>query len=394
MWRLRDRLYAFLVFCVVLLEASALGYLTWIFLWRFFGYFPYPVAYKALILSLFITGFTLFLVALYIFLYHAYTTFTDHVSQKTREIWLERFVKALDSDEPISFPHSTVAVAALLDLREMLVGQESEKVASWLRKVRPRWIRILRSRWSSRQARLEALEALARARLPETLGVVLPYLKHPDSVLRLAAARAAARIARGEGLSDLAKVLLKAKLPRGMLLENLLLLGDRSKEVLDLLLSQGGLEEKWASLEAIARLRLFLYRKVVARFLKHPEPELRAAAMRALFALRYVPKGYEKELFEAANDELDFLRINAIRLWSLYSSRMARRVLWRALADPSFYVRRAAAEGLRRLDIGLLLKASREHPDLFAREIATQEVFLVKYRVMAEYGHLVDGGAS
>ncbi|MFN3368864.1 MAG: HEAT repeat domain-containing protein, partial [Thermus sp.] len=169
MWRLRDRLYAFLVFCVVLLEASALGYLTWIFLWRFFGYFPYPVAYKALILSLFITGFTLFLVALYIFLYHAYTTFTDHVSQKTREIWLERFVKALDSDEPISFPHSTVAVAALLDLREMLVGQESEKVASWLRKVRPRWIRILRSRWSSRQARLEALEALARARLPETL---------------------------------------------------------------------------------------------------------------------------------------------------------------------------------------------------------------------------------
>jgi hypothetical protein len=125
-----------------------------------------------------------------------------------------------------------------------------EKVARWLRKGRPPWAFRLKSRWASRPVRLEALEALGLARLPETLEAILPYLEHQDPVLRLAAARAAARVAQGEGVLHLGEALLKAGLPKGALLEVLLLLEDRAEPVVALFLEKGGRGEVWAALEA------------------------------------------------------------------------------------------------------------------------------------------------
>ncbi|MFN4071542.1 MAG: HEAT repeat domain-containing protein, partial [Thermus caldifontis] len=259
-----------------------------------------------------------------------------------------------------------------LSLREMLKGEFSERITEWLRQANPPWPRILKARFASRPLRLEALEALAQARLPETLEAVLPYLAHPDPVLRLAAARAGARVAQGEGLGRLAEALLQAGLPRGALLEVLLLLEERATPVVEAFLSRGGREEVWAALEAIGRLKLVPLVERVLPFLDQADPELKAAAMRALYRLRYPPQGYEGLLLAALKDEREFLRVHAARLLALLGNNLAQRALWKALSDPSFYVRRAAAEGLLQMNKGFLAQAAERHPDPFGRAMAQQ----------------------
>ncbi|MDM7325377.1 MAG: HEAT repeat domain-containing protein, partial [Thermus sp.] len=198
MWRRGDRLYALLVFLVVLLEGLALGGLVVVFSGRLFGVFGYPQVYRVLFLALSLTGAALGFLSAYILLYHAYTASREAHDQKAYEEWLARFTEVLFSGgAPPPSPWPRPALEALLRLREMLKGDFSETIAQWLRQARPPWERILRQRRVSRPARLEALEALAQARLPETLEVILPYLTHPDPILRLAAARAGARVAQG-----------------------------------------------------------------------------------------------------------------------------------------------------------------------------------------------------
>lgn len=56
MWRRGERLYALLVFLVVVLESLALGGLVAVFSGRLFNLFGYPVAYQALFCALLLTG--------------------------------------------------------------------------------------------------------------------------------------------------------------------------------------------------------------------------------------------------------------------------------------------------------------------------------------------------
>jgi HEAT repeat protein len=179
-------------------------------------------------------------------------------------------------------------------------------------------------------------------------------------------------VAQGEGLGCLAAALLEAGLPRGALLEVLLLLEERVTPVVEALLSRGGREEVWAALEAIGRLKLVALAERVLPFLDHPDPELKAAAMRALYRMRFPPKGYEGFLLAALKDEQEFLRAHAARLMALFGNELAQRVLWKALSDPSFYVRRAAAEGLLLMNRGFLARAAEGHPDPFGRAMAQQ----------------------
>ncbi len=66
------------------------------------------------------------------------------------------------------------------------------------------------------------------------------------------------------------------------------------------------------------------------------------------------------------------MRVHAARLLPLLPRNLARRALWEALKDPSFYVRRAAAEALASLDPELLREAGEAHPDPYGRAMAAQ----------------------
>lgn len=373
MWRRGERLYALLVFLVLLLEALALGQLVLVFSARLFSLLSLPLAHRTLLQALLLTGLSLALLSAYVLLYHAYTQAKEGRDRRAYEEWLGRFTRALWGEEPLPPPPwPRPALEALLHLKEMLQGEFAERLTSWLRQAGPPWGRVLRGRFYSRPARLEALEALAQARLPETLDLVLPYLKHPDPVLRLAAARAGARIAQGEGVEALARALLGAGLPRGALLEALLLLEERAPSAVDLLLREGGGEERWAALEALGRLKLHGLAERMVPFLGDPDPELRAAALRALWRLGFVPPGLEEVVLAHLQAPEEFLRLQAARLLPLLGRPLARKALWRALSDPSFYVRRAAAEGLKELGLEVLAQAAREHPDPYGRAMAQQ----------------------
>ncbi|WP_024118946.1 HEAT repeat domain-containing protein [Thermus thermophilus] len=373
MWRRGERLYALLVFLVVVLEALALGQLVGVFSARLFSLLSVPLAYRALLQALLLTGLALVLLSAYILLYHAYTALQEERDRKAYEAWLGRFARALFEEEPLPPPPwPRPALEALLHLRETLQGDLAERLAFWLRQAGLPWARALLGRWASRPARLEALEALAQARLPEALDLVLPYLEHPDPVLRLAAARAGARIAQGKGVEALARALLASGLPRGALLEALLLLEERALPVVALFLEEGGREERWAALEALGRLKLHPLAEKISPFLEDPDPELRAAALRALWRLSFLPPGLEGVVLAHLKAPEEFLRLQAVRLLPLLGGALARKALWRALSDPSFYVRRAAAEGLKELGLEALAEAARSHPDPYGRAMAEQ----------------------
>ncbi|WP_117238183.1 HEAT repeat domain-containing protein [Thermus sediminis] len=373
MWRKGERLYALLVFLVVALEALALGGLLWVFSGRLLGAFDYPLARLYLLRGLLLTALALLVLGAYILLYHVYTYWKEVRDRALYERYLSTFTEALFSGgKPPPPPWPEPALEALLHLREMLKGEMGERVSGWLRQARPPWVFRLQARWTSRPERLEALEALGLARLPETLWAILPYLEQRDPVLRLAAARAGARVAQGEGVLHLGKALLRAGLPRGALLEALLLLEDRGEPVAALFLEKGGREEVWAALEATGRLHLHALAERVLPFLEAEDPEVQAAALRALARLGYPLVGHEGVVLGLLTGGEEFLRVHAARLAPLLPQNLARRALWEALEDPSFYVRRAAAEALATLDLELLRKAAEAHSDPYGRAMAAQ----------------------
>lgn len=371
MWRRGEWVLALLVLLALPLEGVALAYLGLVLTARAFGALPYGQALGALLLSLWLTAIVLGVFGLYILLYHTYTEAKEGRDRALREAWLARFTEALFGGPLPPFPWPRAALEALLALREILKGEMAERVTNWIRKARPPWKRVLQGRFSSRPTRLEAMDALAQAWLSEAFPSLLPYLKHPDPVLRLAAARAAARLVHPEDAPRLGKVLLGAGLPRGALLEVLLLLEDRSGPVLQAFLEKGGPSERWAALEAIGRLKRHDLAEGVLPFLAHPDSELKAAALRALWRLGYPPSGHGAEVLVALFAEEEFLRVQAVRVLPLLGKK-AKRALWNRLGDLSFYVRRAAAEALKALDPSLLAEAAQRHPDCYARAMAQQ----------------------
>ncbi len=373
MWRKGERLYALLVFLVVALEAYALAVLVLAFSAQLFRLSGAPSAWNALLQAFFLTGLVLLVLSAYILVYHVYTIQKEAQDSEAYRRFLDLFTEALfTGGDPPPPPWPPAALEALLHLRETLKGEMGERVADWLRQARPPWVPKLKMRWPGRYERLEALEALGLARLPETLEAILPYLHHPDPILRLAAARAGARTAQGEGVLRLGEALLSAGLPRGALLEALLLLEERAEPAAALLLERGGKEEAWAALEAIGRLRLHALGEKVLPFLEAEDPELQAAAMRALHRLGYPPLGYEGAVLGLLRSGEEFLRLQAVRLLPLLPQALAQRALWEALKDPSFYVRRAAAEALRALGGEALEEAAKTHPDPYGRAMAAQ----------------------
>jgi len=113
--------------------------------------------------------------------------------------------------------------------------------------------------------------------------------------------------------------------------------------------------------------------------LEAEDPEVQAAALRALARLGYPPVGYEDVVLGLLRREEEFLRVHAARLLPLLPRNLARRALWEALKDPSFYVRRAAAEALASLDLELLRKAAEAHPDPYGRAMAAQVLLEVAW---------------
>jgi HEAT repeat protein len=255
---------------------------------------------------------------------------------------------------------------------------------------------------------------------------MLELLSDPQITVRLMALRGLARtIARMPTPTDkhrsameLCDRLRVADLPGGAIEECFLLLEDTAPMVLRNLLerpeiSSFGVEE-WAvdtrgirrrgkapdfrtrgpgsllraALDATGRLKLLDLGDRVAEFMAYREPEVRAAAIRALGRLGYLPEHAEAGLVAALHDDVEFVRVQAAHAAVLLSPETAAPALWKLLGDQSWWVRRAAGESLARIaETGLreLGRAAHSHPDRYARQMAVQ--------ILLDGGHLDAAGA-
>lgn len=414
MWRKHaDDLYAVAIVLILSIEAVTLGVLTWVFVLRLTQQWPVSRVGAFLTGAVGIAALLLMATAAHLVGYRFLSSRRERGRRHRLEEWTERWVAILfEGQSPPSRPLPAEAVESLLDLREALEGTEGERV-EWLvrrygmgdellhrsRAVERRGLlRLLgpvrRRRLSSR---LEALEALAKARVGQAIEPLLRLLHDREQAVRIMAlrslARTLARLPEGSNRDDAADrfvaALTVADLPPGAIEESLLLLEGTGPRVLGRLLAAASQWERDSTdggpsiqdarlvrtIDAVGRLRLLALADQVAPFCRHANPEVRASALRALGMVGILPPGADGDVAAAFRDPVEYVRVQATRTAALLPRSAARQALWDLLGDESWWVRRGAAHA--HLDLategaGALERAARSHPDPFARHMAVQ----------------------
>jgi HEAT repeat protein len=177
----------------------------------------------------------------------------------------------------------------------------------------------------------------------------------------------------------MAEAVMTSEIPAGAVEEAMLLLEGAAPRVLGIILAAAPGDQRAGlvarAMDAVGRLRLLGLAEDVAVHVADPDAEVRAAALRALGRLGILPPAGAAGLADALVDRVEFVRVQATRTAMLLPPEVARPALWRGLGDESWWVRRAAAQGLLGLGFdgpGLLQRASRTHPDRYARQMALQ----------------------
>lgn len=385
MWRrFGDLAFAALVAVVIAVEAIPLVWLTWTVVGHIGGA-GHPAALPWLLLGTVATaGAGLVVITAYLLALHVAGTRRAAVLAAGRARWVARWLGVLSGSEPPSPPIPREAVEALLELRDALRGAEAERLLALMRSYGIGDALADRVRGHRLARRLQAFEDLARARAPEAMPTLLAAVIDPDRRVQIAAARAAARtlaaVAEPASREELAETLVRAlragALPFGVL-EEVLLLADEAAAAMVRAILDGEATPAFlrAALDAVGRLGLLDHAARAAGFLGHPDPEVRAAALRAIARLSLLPPEARAAVQAALTDPVEFVRIHAAAAAALLPREVALPALWERLGDPSWWVRRAAADALASLGrsgLAALGRAAGSHPDRYARDMAAQ----------------------
>ena len=387
MWRRYGDVAFATVFAVaVTLEAIPLGMLTWNLAARLFGDGGPGRFGSILLAAVGSTAAALLILTTYVLAYQHLSDRRASLVAERRRRWVATWLRVLDSDEPESAgPLDGAAVDALVALRETLRGERSARIAELLE--RHGAAAMLRREVSRGRtaARLDAIAALSSARVPSALPTLIEAVRDATPAVSVAAARAAARtlariddvVGRVRGAMDLVVAAEAGGLPYGVLEEVVVLSEDSAGSVIEALL----LEEHrrpaalQAALDGIGRLKLLVFIEEVVPYLSHEDDEVRAAALRAVSRLGFLPETSRSAVVSALIDPVDFIRIHATAAARLLPRAQALARLTDALGDRSWWVRRAAADALVGLGPGGLAQlgeAARSHPDRYARDMAAQ----------------------
>jgi HEAT repeat protein len=394
MWRrYGDAVYTLMTLAIFGFETIALGALSLTFLLGAAAGIASTPIEEILLAVVTSTASALALLGLYLLSYHFVSAMRDRWHNEQVDKWTEWWVGLalagpLDTDGPDRAEGRRlprVAVDSVLSLLEAVKGEEGDRLKEVLASHGvDRWF-LRRAKAGHLTARLDAIEGLGKARLPESLDALLDLFRHGRPVVRRMAARAAAgtlAVMPPEPGPDnpharFIDALRQADLQPGVVQESLLLLETRAGPVLRDLLADPELSDtlRWVCLETIGRLGLADMADQVAASSTHPDPELRAATFRCLRRLGTVPDGAQAALLEAMDDEVDFVRVQAAHAAAFVPAEAALPALEPRLEDSSWWVRRAAASSMARLgEIGVasVKRAAQAHPDPAAREMAVQ----------------------
>jgi HEAT repeat protein len=316
-------------------------------------------------------------------LYHVVTNRLERRQQRQHQTWLKIWGKVLLEDAPPPpKPLPEAALSALTGLMEILKGEEKRQLQTLVRDygIDRRWCRRLNAYRIN--TRIKSLENLALAELPETLPDVLKKLDDAKAPVRHMAARAAASILAGseaqrQAVQDFVDALCKAELPLGILDEALVLTGAVAGEVVSYMLSLKTLPRPMlqAAIRTAGRQRLLEIVPTLLYYMNDPAPEMRAAVLSTFSQLGYLPPPAQDFVLRSAFQQEEKVRIQAVRALALVPAEQSHTILWLALTDASWWVKRAAGEALvhqGEAGLELLRIAATKHPDRYAADTAVQ----------------------
>lgn len=401
-----EALFRALSVLIVVVEAAVMGALVWVLLGsRTVGAPPHSLLQDALVAAVTATASLLAVATATLAVLRSAGAGREGRDGRAEGGWSRAWERVLDGLDPCpAGPIDDEARSALLALSESVTGARLRRATAAVRQTGTDAVltgrldavrgarrgrtarRSFAWRGRSTAATLDVLDDLARARLPEALPALLMLVRDRKVQTRLHAVRAAARTIsridddgdRSARSRDLLECIGGSGLARGALDETLVLLGRAAPPFVRAVLTDRNSSPPLlaSSLDAVARLRLSRLGPLVVSHLDDRAPlDVRAAALRALGSLPGLPAGSDEPLRRALADPVDVVRAQASRAARLLPPSEGLAALNDLLADPSWWVRRAAAEALAAagpIGRAALRDATRTHPDRFARQMAAQ----------------------
>jgi hypothetical protein len=302
------------------------------------------------------------------------------------EVWTTRWVAILFEQEPCpQGPLSIPAEDALIGLTESVSGPDAARLRRLisLYSIDERLIRDMSSKEA--RTRMAAFEGLAMARLPRSIDPLILEMNGARPEARTMAARAAARTiaslpagpVRDQAALRFGSALSACEPAPGVFEEMLLLTDEAAVTIEQQLLQQPGLSSRLiaATIDAAGRSDATALFPWAIQHASSHDAETRAAVLRFLSRMDNVSPFIEGTIIVGLHDEIEFVRVNAVRAARKLAPGRAIHELWARLADPSWWVRKGAAESLAAMGPAgeTVLRASAEsHPDRYGRDMSAQ----------------------
>ncbi len=293
-------------------------------------------------------------------------------------------------------PELEVAAAtAAASILQELTGDSAARVRDALRQSGLTAAELRRARRgisSGSHSAVEALERLAWIADPQALPLFDSAVTKGPRAARaalLGAMRVLAEQDRPDQAADVIVDMVERYLgglrdPEGgrpFLTAALLASGAHLGRVCTLLMTPGRHEvARTAAIEAVCRSHRPEAGELVGNaLLRGLEGETKAAALRGLARIGLVDRSTARVVVDATSDDSVAIRVNAAHALTGVDPELALPALWECLADRAWEVRLAASDTLLRYGSageGLLRRAVVDHPDRYARDVASMSLGL------------------
>ncbi|GGJ56809.1 hypothetical protein GCM10008938_48700 [Deinococcus roseus] len=326
--------------------------------------------------------------ALYETLYFSYTEGMQRRVQSEQERWSEVWFAVLFEKAPLPAKVDEAGADTLMLLKESLKGEAADQI----REIYDACGLLARDQqtmggWNVLERRVRVLERWAVLADPRTHPTLVEFSLHPHPELRRLSLLS---LARSMGFSEVGPAHVAVTFERllnldrfgsGWIEQVLVLLGSSAVKLIQDILVRFPYPMKLRALNALVRLRLWECLPECLPLLRDSNPDIRSAVLRVYSSLHYVPEDAASDVFELLNDPVWYVRSQAALACAGINDVWAVRRLYEALSDEAWWVRHNSAEVLaQKGEDGLqtLRKAAYEHPDRYARDMASKQLFVLQ----------------